>query len=198
MVHLLPAARHCLVTLVLTALLAGCSGTLSRIGSGSSDAAAPSSEAVQTAQAGSGDQIDLRRYYGSGYCPVIEVRAGTQAIQKYVKPTEPSPETVIWQASIGETARECLEDPGGTMTIKVGVSGRVLAGPKGGPSEVTVPVRVAVVKFRESVLKSELYKEKVTIGPNLSTVFRRVYTIEVPSPGEDRDYLIYIGFDGGK
>ena len=40
---------------------------------------------------------------------------------------------VIWQASVGKTARECLYDLQGSLTLKIGVSGRVIAGPKGGP-----------------------------------------------------------------
>jgi hypothetical protein len=179
----------------LSGLIAGCSATLDRVGLGGGK-----SETVQdqTAQAGTEGQINLRNYYGSGYCPIIEVRDGTQIIRKYQRNDEPTPDSVVWQASISETARQCSEDPNGTMTLRIGVSGRVLAGPKGGPSDVTVPVRVAVVKYQEAVLASELYKETVTIGPDLSTVFRRVYEITVPSPGEDRDYLIYVGFDEGK
>lgn len=184
------------VFLPMTGLLAACSGTLDRISGGSTSSA--SSTGTQAAQGGSEDQIRLSDYYGSGYCPTIEVRDGTQVIRKYIKNNEQTPETVVWQASISETARQCSEDPNGTMTLKIGVSGRVLAGPKGGPADVTVPIRVAVVKFQESVLSSELHKEAISIGPDLSTVFRRIYTVTVPSPGDDRDYLIYIGFDGGK
>ena len=140
----------------------------------------------------------VRPYSSPGYCPQIEIRDGTQALQKYIKPNEPSPGTIIWQAAIGETARECKVEANGIMTIRVGVSGKVLAGPKGGPADVTVPIRVAVVKFQEAVLASELYKEQVTIGANHSTVFRRIYEIEVPAPGRERNYILYVGFDDGK
>jgi hypothetical protein len=187
------------LSLTLTGLLAACSATLDRIGvGGGSGASSSSSSETQTVQAGAQDQIRLSDYYGSGYCPTIEVRDGTQVIRKYVNYREPTQDTLVWQAAISETARQCKEAPDGTMTLKIGVSGRVLAGPKGGPADVTVPIRVAVVKFQESVLSSELHKETVTIGPQLSTVFRRIYNVTVPSPGDDRDYLIYIGFDGGK
>lgn len=185
------------VCLLMGGLLAACSATLDRI-SGSGGTSSSSSTGTEAAQAGSQDQIRLSDYYGSGYCPTIEVRDGTQVIRKYVKNTEQTQETVVWQASISETARQCSEDPGGTMTLKIGVSGRALAGPKGGPTDITVPIRVVVVKYKESVLSSELHKETVSIGPSLSTVFRRIYTVTVPSPGDDRDYLIYIGFDSGK
>ncbi len=193
---------------MLTIALCGCSSTLGNFGFGGgnkSTQTASVDEALiggtQTGEAADDKpqtQASAAPYYGSGYCPKIEIRSGTEALRKYTKPNEPSRESIVWQASIGETARQCKEDPNGTMTIKVGVSGRVLAGPKGTPGDVTVPVRVAVVKFQEAVLTSELYKEKVTIGTELSTVFRRVYQIEVPSPGNDRDYIIYVGFDDGK
>ncbi len=140
----------------------------------------------------------VRPYSSPGYCPKIEIREGTQALQEHVKPKEPSPGTIIWQAAIGETARECKVEANGIMTIRVGVSGKVLAGPKGGPADVTVPIRIAVVKFQEAVLASELYKEQVTIGANHSTVFRRIYEIEVPAPGRERNYILYVGFDDGK
>ena len=177
--------------LVVAASLAGCSSTLERVGLGGGGGSASNSGSSE-------DQIELRKYYGTGYCPVIEVRDGTQAIRKYVNTREPSADTIVWQASIGETARQCVEDPNGTMTIKIGVSGRVLAGPKGGPADVTIPLRIAVVKYKEAVLSSELHRETVSIGADLSTVFRRVYEVTVPSPGEERNYLIYIGFDESK
>ncbi len=60
--------------------------------------------------------------------------------------------TSIWQASFGHTARECLYNPDGSLTLKVGVSGRIISGPKGGAGQVSVPFKIAVVKFKESTL----------------------------------------------
>ncbi len=193
----IPAARFGTI-LIFSALLAGCGSTLSRIGIGNGGDQPATGATTETAQANPEGQIELRKYYGSGYCPVIEVRDGTQVLRRYERRAEPTEEALIWQVSIGDTARECQDDPGGTMTIRVGVSGRILAGPRGGPSDVKVPIRIAVVKYKEAVLKSELHNETVSIGPNLSSVFRRVYEIQVPSPGDERNYLIYVGFDEGK
>lgn len=193
------------IVAILTAVaVSGCSGTFDGFGIGGDKNTHTGSvdQTVigdpQTPAAGTASQASISQFYGSGYCPKIEIRHGTEAYRKYVKQNEPSRDTIVWQASISETARQCQEDPNGTMSIKVGVSGRVLAGPKGGPGDVSVPIRVAVVKYRESVLASDLYKEQVTIDANHSSVFRRVYRVEVPSPGNDRDYIIYVGFDDGK
>ncbi len=65
-----------------------------------------------------------------------------------------------YQGSIIRTARECHVNVG-IMTMKVGIEGRVITGPAGGPGTVDVPLRVAVVQegvsprrsFRNSAMK---------------------------------------------
>jgi hypothetical protein len=141
------------------------------------------------------DEIDVRRYLGPDYCPDLRVREGTEMVRRYERGKQDESGSLIWQASIGDTARECLYDLEGNLTIRIGVSGRVLSGPKGGPGVVNVPLRIAVVKYEEAVLYSELKQLAITIPASNSTVFRNVYEATVPSPGRDRDYLIYVGFD---
>ena len=102
---------------------------------------------------------------------------------------------MIWQASIGNTARECLYDAGRRAHAAVGVSGRVVAGPKGGPGSVSLPLRIAVVKYQEAVLTSELYPLESSIPAAGSAVFTEVKELVLPSPGNDRDYILYVGFD---
>ena len=53
--------------------------------------------------------------------------------------------TTRYQVTIAQTARECAA-LGGVMTMKVGVQGRVLLGPAGGPGQVDIPLRMAVVQ----------------------------------------------------
>ena len=141
------------------------------------------------------DEIDIRRYLGPDYCPDLRVREGTEMLRRFERGKEDEAGSVIWQASIGETARECLYDQQGNLILRIGVSGRVLTGPKGGPGAVNLPLRIAVVKYQEAVLYSDLKQLAITIPATNSTVFRNVYEVTVPSPGRDRDYLIYVGFD---
>jgi hypothetical protein len=152
-------------------------------------------ETAATAQAAPGAEIDVRRYLGSGYCPEIRIREGTEMERSYERGHEDDPAHVVWQASVGKTARECLYDQTGNLIVKVGVSGRVVAGPRGGPQTVLLPLRIAVVKHKEAVLASELYPLSIAIPPGNSTVFSEVRELQVPSPGDDRDYIIYVGFD---
>jgi hypothetical protein len=171
---------------LLVLALGGC------LGMGGSKPEATATVDPQNPQPG---QIDVRRYLGPNYCPEIRIREGTELMRRYESGHEEDPAYVVWQASIGRTARECLYEMDGTLTLRVGVSGRVIAGPKGGQSTVALPLRIAVVKYQEAVLASELYPLQITIPPSNSTVFREVRELRLPSPGTDRDYIIYIGLD---
>jgi hypothetical protein len=158
---------------------------------------APVSDAADSSQEQT-EQIDIRRYLGPNYCPELRILEGAELLRRYERGHEDDPKHIVWQASFGETARECLYDQQGGLTLKIGVSGRVIAGPKGGVGDVTIPFKIAVVKYKEAVLATEPQTLQVTIPPAGSTTFTQVREISVPSPGDDRDYIIYVGFDVGE
>lgn len=159
--------------------------------------AAPASTGSTTASADPG-QIDIRRYLGPNYCPEMRILNGAELMRDYEKGHEDDANSIIWQASIGKTARECLYDQQGGLTLRIGISGRVIAGPKGAPGNVSVPLKIVVVKFKESVLATQTYTVDAAVPSAGATTFTQVHEIAVPSPGQDRDYIIYIGFDAGK
>ena len=106
------------------------------------------------------------------------------------------------QASITKTAREC-QVAGNTLAIKVGVAGRVVAGPKGGAGTVTLPIRVAVVKQVGGIgpLYSNLFKVPVTVtAPDLRRrpTSRSSTRCRSTVARDDRNLIIYVGFDEGK
>jgi hypothetical protein len=78
-------------------------------------------------------------------CPSVSVRAGasTYAVGLPGKPAAGN--DLRYQATIGRTARDCTVN-GGMITARIGIQGRVIAGPAGAPSSVDVPLRVAVVQ----------------------------------------------------
>jgi hypothetical protein len=153
-------------------------------------------ETTATTEATGGEeQIDIRRYLGPDYCPEIRIPEGFELIRRFERGHEEDSDYVVWQASIGRTARECLYDREGGLLLRVGVSGRVIAGPKGGPGDVTVPLRIVIEKYQESELANQSYQIAATIPATNSTVFTQVYEFNLPSPGDDRDYLIHVGFD---
>ena len=76
-----------------------------------------------------------------------------------------------YQLSFGQTAREC-QVQGGTMSIKVGVQGRVILGPMGGPGQVDVPLRYAIVRegTQPRTVVTKFKRVHVVIGPDQTHV----------------------------
>lgn len=136
-----------------------------------------------------------------GYCPPLEIRPGTELVTIYERNHEDDPNFVRFQASITETARECHTTGTDTLTIKVGIAGRLTAGPKGGPGKFNLPLRVAVIKQHGgNVFYSEVSKVEVAItAPEFAADFTHVVdniSFQV-TPG-DRDLIVYVGYDEGK
>ncbi|WP_371348365.1 hypothetical protein [Ancylobacter sp. IITR112] len=129
-------------------------------------------------------------------CPPVQVRAGAAAWQV----TEPSDGGVRYQATLGQFSRECrFSAP--DMTMRVGIQGRVLLGPKGGPGKLTVPIRLAVVEEGPAPKSvwTKFYAVPVEVGPNVMQVDFGLVADDVtfprPSPDLSERYVLYVGFD---
>ncbi|HMJ43798.1 MAG TPA: hypothetical protein VK522_16135 [Pseudolabrys sp.] len=136
-------------------------------------------------------------------CPGVDVRAGAATLMIGSKPGEgePSALDLRYQGSIIRTARECHVNSG-MMTMKVGVEGRVITGPAGGPGNVDVPLRIAVVKEgpEPKTIVSKFARIPVTITGSVDRVtFTHVESdiaFPLPTPVADIDaYVVYVGFD---
>lgn len=133
-------------------------------------------------------------------CPNVAVRQGAATLAITQPGSEPGPMTTRYQASLGQMARECAA-LGGVMTMKVGVEGRVLVGPVGGPGQVDIPLRMAVVQEGPApkTVLSKFYKLAVAIPPGQTgAAFVHVeQDLSFPMPrGADLDaYVVYVGFD---
>lgn len=105
-----------------------------------------------------------------------------------------------YQVSIGDTARECRVT-GGMVSMKVGVQGRVVLGPQGGPGQVDVPLRIAIVHdgIPPKTIATRLERISVTIPPDDGNVsFTHVedgLIFPLPKGNEIDSYIVYIGFD---
>ena len=122
--------------------LSGCGSTSALLKSSPLDMFSTSSKATNDTPPAPGaitaDDID---------CPDVQVRTGASTLIIGSKPGEGEPTAldVRYQGSIIRTARECHVNAG-MMTMKVGVEGRIITGPAGGPGTVDVPLRIAVVQ----------------------------------------------------
>jgi len=153
---------------------------------------------VTTAQT---QTYDPSYFLKSGYCPPVQVLPGTEAMVVYDHGHDGESAFVRTQGSITDTARECHALDASTLSIKVGVSGRILAGPKGGAGTVTMPLRIAVTRQHDnSVLYSKAFPVTVTLAaPELSANYSEVFDqVVVKVAPDDRDLIVYVGFDEGK
>lgn len=130
------------------------------------------------------------------YCPNVSLRNGTSAFSTYEKGGDGDPARVVYQASLADATRACTYE-GGNVTIKAAVAGRVVPGPVGKPGTVSMPIRVAVVRGEE-VLYSQLHQFQVNVA-DMAAATQFVFTdpaITIPQP-EQRNVMIYMGFDEG-
>jgi hypothetical protein len=132
-------------------------------------------------------------------CPAADIRSGASTLRL---PTgaDTTSSTLRYQATIGRLAREC-QVRGTTMTVKVGVQGRVIIGPAGGPGQVDIPLRYAIVREgpEPKPILTKLNRFTVTVGDGqTSAPFLQVeedLTFPIPRGGELDSYVIYVGFD---
>jgi len=92
------------------------------------------------------------------------------------------------------------------MIIKVGIQGRVIIGPMGGPGKVEVPLRYAVVREgpQPKTVVTKFKRISVTVAPGQTHVqfvdIEEGLSFPMPSRSELDAYVVYVGFDeiGGK
>ena len=86
------------------------------------------------------------------------------------------------------------------ITARIGIQGRVIAGPAGAPSSVQVPLRVAVVQggVSEKTIATKVYQTTVNMTESGSEPFMLVaedLAYPAPSGAVGDTYIFYIGFD---
>jgi len=163
----------------------GSSGLISSFFSGSS---------ATSPQAVAGAQPDVN-------CPRVEVRMGASTLT--IGPTgDKAAMSLKYQGTFARTARECAV-AGGNMVMKIGVQGRIIVGPAGGPGQVDVPLRIAVVQEApggSTPIVTKFIRIPVTVGPNeghaLFTHIEDGLSFPLPTPTALLDdYIAYVGFD---
>jgi hypothetical protein len=184
--------------MALALALGGCGSTSSLLKSSPLDLFSSSSKATNDTPPAAGaitaDDID---------CPEVQVRTGAATLMIGGKPGEgePSALDVRYQGSIIRTARECHINAG-MMTMKVGIEGRIITGPAGGPGTVDVPLRIAVVQegVAPKAVASKFGRETVVVNNAVDRLtFTHIdpdITFPLPQPlGLIDYYVVYVGFD---
>ena len=132
-------------------------------------------------------------------CPSVSIRAGASTFAVALPGKQPVGNDLRYQATITRTARDCTLS-GDHITARIGILGRVIAGPAGNPPTVEVPIRVAVVQggVHEQTIATKVYRTTVTMDETGSVPFSLVaedlvYPAPVGAVGDS--YIFYIGFD---
>ena len=157
---------------------------------GKSDEPAQSNPTPAPGQPKADDDID---------CPQVTVRAGASTFGVGATGKPAVGNDVRYQASITKMARECARN-GGDIVARIGIQGRVIAGPAGAPTSVEVPLRVAVVQggVGEKVIASKAYRTTVEMSEGGSVPFTFIaedLSYPIPSAATADSYIFYVGFD---
>jgi len=132
-------------------------------------------------------------------CPQVAIRAGASTYAVAAPGKQAVGNDVRFQATITKTARDCTK-LNGEITARIGIQGRVIAGPAGAPPSVEVPLRVAVVQggVGEKVIATKAYRTTVNLGEGESVPFSFVaddLVYPVPGAAVADNYIFYVGFD---
>ncbi|WP_213772319.1 hypothetical protein [Bradyrhizobium sp. dw_78] len=132
-------------------------------------------------------------------CPPVSIRAGASTFAVGLPGKDATGSDLRYQASITRTARDCTIN-GGEVTARIGIQGRVIAGPAGAPATVEVPMRVAVVQggITESTIATKAYTTTVQMSEDGSVPFTLVaddLVYPLPPGATGDSYIFYIGFD---
>lgn len=127
-------------------------------------------------------------------CPPIKVRPGGENLFDYGGGRARNAQDLHFQAVIDQQSRNCVVS-NGLITVQMGVSGRVLLGPKGNETSVNVPIRFAVERDGMAVF-SEKYTLPVSITPpeQSGEFIKVVENVTVPYVGGE-SIVIWVGFD---
>jgi hypothetical protein len=132
-------------------------------------------------------------------CPPVSIRAGASTYAVAAPGKQPVGNDLRVQATITRTARDCTKN-GDQITARIGIQGRVIAGPAGAPSSLEIPLRVAVVQggVQEKTIATKVYRTTVAMSEDGNVPFALVaedlvYPVPLGATGDS--YIFYIGFD---
>jgi len=132
-------------------------------------------------------------------CPPVSIRAGASTYAVGASGKAATGSDVRFQATITKTARDCTK-MNGEITARIGIQGRVIAGPAGAPAQVEIPLRVAVVQggVSEKVIATKPYRTTVAMSEDGNVPFTLVaddLVYPIPPGATGDNYIFYIGFD---
>jgi len=134
-------------------------------------------------------------------CPALDIRQGAATLQIPPPNGENGTMALKYQGTFLRAARQCSL-VNNQMVMKIGVEGRLIVGPAGGPGQVDVPLRIAVVQETPAATKpivTKFVRLSVNVPPGSDgmnfTHVEDAMTFPMPSAADFDSYIVYIGFD---
>lgn len=101
------------------------------------------------------------------------------------------------QLAIANVARECIERPGGSVSVKVGIEGRALLGAGESAARFDAPLTI-VLKRGDRVLASRVRRVSVAISAGQPQAPFTVIEADLIVPPGTGEFDIEVGFGGGR
>lgn len=164
--------------------------------SGSSEVKAVSEEQLLSAAKVEGDTTGSVGEYAPG-CPRFVVWPRDNNVTIFEAGRVGDALAVMHRGEITKTARECQVD-GNRVTVKYGFSGRILLGPRGKDSKITLPVNVFVTDAKRERIANDKMKVEVAVAVDKPIgYFSMVRTVTFPITEGSRpaDFEVYVGFE---
>jgi len=190
----------CGAVLAAALVLSGCSSASTPTDTGETASTSRfsrlfSGSASPAAQAAAGGPA-----FNADDCPAVEIRTGAGTLTMAGKPPEEASTDVRYQLNFTQVARQCIAS-GADMVMKVGVQGRIIVGPAGGPGQVDIPLRYAVVREGAAprTIATKFKRVPAEVPPGQSNVVfsdvEESLSFPMPARAELAAYLVYVGFD---
>lgn len=133
-------------------------------------------------------------------CPGVDIRSGASTLAVSANARGGTPGDLRYQGTITRTARECIL-VNGNVQAKLGIQGRIIVGPAGAPTNVDIPLRIAVVQegAQPKTVFSKFYRTSVAMTPGENgtnfTFVAEDIAYPVPAASVSEAYVFYVGFD---
>ena len=176
--------RSWMAPVVVGVLLAGCGAIPTGLGGGTATPAA-----VETAAPVAGVAVK---------CPAVQIQPDTQGVTRYAGGREGDAMAVRHQLSITRTARDC-RFVDGTLFLRVGVAGRIVLGPAGGPGTFSEPVRFVVARGGVEPVYSQTRTVQVSVPSGATSaefdIVDADIQVQVRADETVNNFQIFVGFD---
>ncbi len=133
----------------------------------------------------------------AGGCPRFVVGARDATLTIYEPGRVGDGLAIVHRGEITKTARECSVE-GDRVTIRYGVAGRLLLGPKGKTTSVQLPLTVSVVDAKREKLATDKVSVAVDVAVEKPIGYfsaDRTITVQIPEGARPGEFEIQIGFD---